>query len=481
MFMRSRLRPWIVGLHLFELSLTAGAFVLAHAVRVRLQPYFTEQIGPLADLAWLLGAAVAMTAVLLWAFRLYRFHKPERLAAELWRLAGACAAGTAGLYALIGMTKDPEINRSLLLLFGAAQFAVLGAERVVVRLVRRHYRRQGYDRRYFLIVGTGDAARALARELLAHPLSGREVIGFVQESPVPRPPSPVPDTAVLDGLPVLGDAGGFARVLEGRVVDEVCFAVPPEAMPAMAEPIRLCEERGIQTRLALSVLPRLRGRVELEQVGPVPLLTFSTVPTNEWALFAKRAVDVAVSGAFFATVGGPLFLLLAALIRATSSGPAFYAQERAGLNGRRFRLYKFRTMVADADALKAEVMDRNEMSGPVFKIKDDPRITRVGRGLRRWSLDELPQLWNVFTGDMSLVGPRPLPVGEAARLDPWQRRRQSMRPGITGLWQVSGRNTIDFPRWMELDLEYIDRWSPALDAWILLKTIPAVLSGKGAS
>ena len=215
------------------------------------------------------------------------------------------------------------------------------------------------------------------------------------------------------------------------------------------------------------------------RAGDIPLLTFTTTPSNPGQLAAKRALDLAFSLILF-LVTLPVQLLAAAGIVLTSGTPVFFRQERCGLNGRHFTLLKFRTMRRDAPERLQEISHLNEMTGPVFKASRDPRLTFVGRLLRRLSIDELPQLWNVIVGDMSLVGPRPPLPEEVSHYEPWQRRRLSMKPGLTCLWQVSGRNELDFDRWMALDLKYIDTWSTLLDLKILLKTVPAVLTGRGA-
>jgi exopolysaccharide biosynthesis polyprenyl glycosylphosphotransferase len=222
------------------------------------------------------------------------------------------------------------------------------------------------------------------------------------------------------------------------------------------------------------------ARMEIEELEGVPFLTFTTTPSNEAQLALKRALDVVVS-LMVLGLAFPLISIAAVAIKLSSPGSVLFKQRRIGLNGRMFTLYKFRTMIADAHARRDEVAHLNEMSGPAFKAKDDPRVTPVGRWLRKFSLDELPQLWNVLKGDMSLVGPRPPIPEEVASYHRWHRRRLSMKPGLTCLWQISGRNEIaDFDRWMKLDLQYIDNWSPSLDMKILLRTIPAVLTGKGA-
>ncbi|MCX7631651.1 MAG: exopolysaccharide biosynthesis polyprenyl glycosylphosphotransferase, partial [Geminicoccaceae bacterium] len=232
------------------------------------------------------------------------------------------------------------------------------------------------------------------------------------------------------------------------------------------------------TRLHVAFLPHVKGRVDLEFLGSEPLLTFAGAPHDDFRLVVKRSLDVVLSAAALLVLW-PFLLAIALLIRATSPGPAIFRQTRCGLNGRRFTLYKFRTMVADAEARKAEVAHLN-VKKTAFKIPNDPRLTPVGRWLRKFSLDELPQLWNVLKGEMSIVGPRPPVPEEVERYERWQRRRLRMRPGLTCLWTLAGRDELDFDEWMRLDLEYIDRWSLTLDFEIILRTIPHVLLGRGA-
>jgi exopolysaccharide biosynthesis polyprenyl glycosylphosphotransferase len=241
----------------------------------------------------------------------------------------------------------------------------------------------------------------------------------------------------------------------------------------------LCEERGITARLAINFFHHLIAKTQLEELDGLPLLTFSTTPKNEALLLLRRVFDLIGSFALILILS-PFMLLIILVIRLDSHGPAIYRQIRCGLNGRKFIFYKFRSMIQGAETKREELDAFNLMTGPVFKMKNDPRVTRVGRFLRKTSLDEIPQLFNVLWGDMSFVGPRPPVPEEVEKYEGWQRRRLSMKPGITGLWQVSGRNQIDFQQWMKVDLEYIDHWSLWLDFKILLKTIPVVLFGKGA-
>jgi exopolysaccharide biosynthesis polyprenyl glycosylphosphotransferase len=273
----------------------------------------------------------------------------------------------------------------------------------------------------------------------------------------------------------------FIETLHDETVDIVVFSVEENVMPQIREALLACEAEGIEAWVAADFIQTLFTRVQFDQFAGQPLLIYRTAPAISWELVAKRILDV--SGAFvLLIVTSPIILLVAMLIRWTSPGPVIFWQNRSGLHGRPFRMYKFRSMVTNAEQARAELESMNEMSGPVFKVKNDPRVTPLGRWLRKTSLDELPQLWNVLRGEMSLVGPRPLPLYETANFgDISQRRRMSVRPGLTCLWQVRGRSQItDFKDWVRLDLEYIDRWTLWLDIEILMRTVPVVLFGWGA-
>ena len=246
--------------------------------------------------------------------------------------------------------------------------------------------------------------------------------------------------------------------------------------------LHACDERGVDVLLPLPPSIPQRSRVELNTIDgfDTPLLGLRRTPTSEVGLALKRVMDILVSSVMLIGAA-PVMLATAAAIKLTSSGPIFFQQERSGRNGRRFTMFKFRSMVVDAEKRKKELAHLNEMSGPVFKITRDPRVTRIGQLIRKTSVDELPQLFNILRGDMSLVGPRPPLPSEVDQYQPWQRRRLSVKPGLTGLWQVSGRNNVDFEEWMAMDLRYIDDWSLWLDMKIILRTVPAVLFRAGAS
>jgi exopolysaccharide biosynthesis polyprenyl glycosylphosphotransferase len=268
-------------------------------------------------------------------------------------------------------------------------------------------------------------------------------------------------------------------VLGAEVIDEVIFVIEKGKLAEYEDALLVAERHGVRAHVSLDIFPHVLARPVLEELDGIPLLSFTTAPSNPVELAVKRGIDLVLALVLF-VVTLPVQLLAAAAILLFSGAPVFFRQVRCGLNGRHFTLRKFRTMESGAEDRLAEISHLNEMTGPVFKARRDPRLTAAGKLLRRLSIDELPQLWNVIVGDMSLVGPRPPLPDEVSRYEPWQRRRLSMKPGLTCLWQVSGRSELDFDRWMALDLKYIDTWSPLLDLKILLKTVPAVLSGRGA-
>ncbi len=271
----------------------------------------------------------------------------------------------------------------------------------------------------------------------------------------------------------------LAAILRKQVVDEIVFAVGSQSLADLEEVFLLCDEEGVRTRVAVDFFPHVNSTVSLDRFASTPLLTFSAAPYDEVRLWIKRSLDILIAAAGLVVLA-PLMAVVAGLVRMTSPGPAIFRQIRCGLNGRRFVFYKFRSMCENAEALKPGLAHLNTRE-TAFKIPDDPRLTPLGRYLRKFSIDEWPQLWNVLRGDMSLVGPRPAVPSEVEHYQRWQRRRLRMRPGLTCIWAVSGRDTVDFEAWMKMDMQYIDNWSLALDWKIMLRTIPRVLTGRGAN
>jgi exopolysaccharide biosynthesis polyprenyl glycosylphosphotransferase len=364
---------------------------------------------------------------------------------------------------------------------------LLAAERLLVLRLLRFWRGQGKNFRNIIICGVGEQAQRLAGEIAARPELGIRVRGFADLHPLEYAPERHRDlraALVALGIPrsgrIIVGCEELGRALKEYAVDEVIFTDVATVMAEVEEMVLVCSEQGVRTTIAADLFSLGMVKSGLSYFGGMPLIHFQTPPGDRWELTVKRWLDIGVSGALLIALL-PIFGAVALAVRLSSPGPILFHQRRMGLNGRIFVMYKFRSMFVDAEDRLHELRDRNEMAGPVFKLKDDPRVTPAGRVLRRFSLDELPQLWNVFIGDMSLVGPRPPIPGEVSLYERRDRRRLSMRPGITCTWQVSGRNDIkDFESWVKLDLEYIDNWSLGRDMVLLARTIPAVLFGVGA-
>ena len=375
----------------------------------------------------------------------------------------------------IFLLKLGEISRSFVGLFLLLNLALQAGYRLSAHRMREFLQRGFTGHRYYLIVGTGSTAAEVARLIEKNKDHGDRVIGFLRDEEGRQ----LEDAQLRERYSV-GDLGELHRMLDERIVDEVLFAVSRPRLEKMEEIFLTCEEQGVKTRILLDFFPHFQSEITLDRLEHLPLLTFSNAPENEYLLFLKRAFDFSFA-ALLLILGAPVLLLIALAVKLTSAGPAIYRQWRCGLNGRKFWLYKFRSMYQDADRDQSLLSHLNEKDGPVFKIAQDPRVTSIGRFLRRTSLDELPQLFNILKGEMSFVGPRPPLPEEVAQYERWQRRRLRMKPGLTCLWALEGRSELSFARWMKLDMDYIDHWSLALDFKILLRTIPRVLTGRGAS
>jgi exopolysaccharide biosynthesis polyprenyl glycosylphosphotransferase len=333
--------------------------------------------------------------------------------------------------------------------------------------------RQGYNLVNIVIVGTGTRAQEFIQLVQAHSNWGLKIIGLVDDDPK------LLGKKVLD-YEVIGRIRDIPRLLRTLVVDRVIFVVPRMWLSRIEETIHHCEREGISTAVCVDLYKPKLAKFYVSNFAGMPLLNYQTYVATEWQLFIKRLVDVVISLLTLLALS-PLFLAVMAGIKINSRGPVFFKQMRCGLNGRKFMLIKFRSMIVGSEVRQKELRRLNEMSGPVFKIHRDPRVTTFGRFLRKFSIDEFPQLFNVLRGDMSLVGPRPPLPEEVDLYETWQRRRLSMKPGVTCIWQVSGRNKIDFEQWMELDLQYIDNFSLWLDFKLLARTFFVVMTGYGAA
>jgi exopolysaccharide biosynthesis polyprenyl glycosylphosphotransferase len=419
---------------------------------------FPGGLYPLSDYLPLLAVVLPLWLVLLTAHRLSAPGEVLSLRREALKELRVSVLGVVVLAAVGYLLRLQFISRPFLLLFGLTNGIVLAAARIVER-------RTAFGRKLMEAV-------SLARQVSHHRAWGLRLLGLVDADGCGR--------GEAEGFPIVGRASELLELLTREVVDDVVLAVPTRQLGELEPLLVRCQELGVRVRVALRPFPHLKPHVEVEALDGVPLLTFATAPIAPFALFLKRLIDLFVAFAVL-VLSAPIWLLIVAAVRLTSRGPALYRQMRCGMHGRRFVLLKFRTMVENAESLRHEVAHLNVMDGPVFKAPGDPRVTPIGHFLRRSSLDELPQLLNVLKGEMSLVGPRPPIPQEVEHYEPWQRRRLAMKPGVTCLWQISGRSDLDFATWMELDLAYIDHWSLWLDLKILALTMPAVFSARGAA
>ena len=382
-----------------------------------------------------------------------------------------CGYGAIGLiFAEYALRLD--LSRPFLFLFVVYAWILLITFRLGARRLVGVIRREFGSVRYVMVVGLSERALRLGRALEAAHDQGVRLRGFLTEADSPA--TEVRLTATYSVQPL----ADLPALLRREVIDEVIFAVESEALGSL-EPVFLqCDEEGVRTRVAVDFFPHVNSEMHLDRLGVTPLLTFSAAPDDEIRLLMKRAIDILIATVAL-VITLPFLLLIALAIKLDSPGPVIFRQQRCGLNGRLFTFYKFRSMCEDAEARKADYIHLSQRD-LATKIPNDPRLTGLGRYLRRFSIDEMPQLLNILRGDMSLVGPRPAIPSEVALYQVWQRRRLRMRPGLTCLWALNGRDAVDFETWMKMDMQYIDNWSLGLDWKILFRTIPQVVLGKGA-
>lgn len=383
--------------------------------------------------------------------------------------------GQADSGAVVEPAVAPGLNQTFLVVFCVATLVILLLFRFLFRLFIHGLRNLGYNQQRIAIVGANARTRHLIEVLRTHAGLGYTLQGILDDDPERE------ILAEESEIPFLGAVANLENMILAKEVDEVYISLPVRSSyESIQEIAHLCEGAALPAHMVADLFPMRVATSRLMHLEDIPLLNLSTIPEAHGKVFMKRMVDFVGSSILLAVLSIPM-LVLSILVKLDSTGPVLFAQERVGQNQRRFRMLKYRSMVVNAEAIKASLMEHNEMDGPVFKIKDDPRITRLGRFIRRYSLDEFPQLFNVWRGEMSLVGPRPPIPSEVEQYSWSQRRRLSVRPGMTGLWQVSGRNDVTFEEWVDMDLEYIDNWSIWLDFVILFKTIRAVVAGRGAS
>ncbi len=406
------------------------------------------------------------------AFNLYQSQRLNKWSRELIDILKATTLG-AIILILFGCFFDKAfITPAFVVIFWAICTILTFALRKFVRSFLRAIRFYGVNLRFILIVGSNQRACELGSQFAARQELGYRIVGYVAEE----------NHLAEQSINILGTLKDFSEIIKNNVIDEIIVTLPVKSSyEEIQRIVRLAEDQGIKVRCLKNIFET--HAVEKRQTNPDELPEMTTISGHKetWHYLLKRVIDIVVS-AILIILASPIMFCTAIAIKITSPGPVFFRQLRMGLNKRHFWLIKFRTMVVDAEALQQKYEHLNEMDGPVFKISNDPRVTKIGAWFRKTSIDELPQLFNVLNGDMSLVGPRPLPIRDYNGFDEdWQRKRFSVSPGITCIWQISGRNDVSFDDWMKMDMEYIENWSLLNDLKIFLKTIPAVINKKGAA
>ncbi len=448
--------------------LIAGTLVAAVATH-KILAWASPRTFAMFDMFWG-NVWIFVLVVPVWSFLLdlsgfYRQFLGVHPSTVLWRAMKGGVLSFAVLFGLLFALRLHMVPRTIIGIHCVYSIVAITLRAVFLQpwLLRMEPRKR------ILLAGNPDQANEI-RDWLTHPSRAAffDIAAYLAP-PGATVPATLPDSGAMDR---------FSEALHAQVVDAVVLLPRGLSSAQLDDTIKQCESEGIEVWLLPDFLRTAIAQVSLDELAGDPMLLFTTTSKSAWGLMVKRLLDIVLSG-FALVVLAPVLLGIAIAIRITSPGPILFTQIRSTLRGRTFKMLKFRTMVPNAESIREDLLQRNEVSGPVFKIKDDPRITPLGRWLRRYSLDELPQLWNVFMGEMSLVGPRPPLPSEVELYENWQRRRLSMRAGCTCLWQIGGRNETSFEEWMRLDLKYIDTWSLGLDVHILVKTMGTVLRGTG--
>jgi exopolysaccharide biosynthesis polyprenyl glycosylphosphotransferase len=452
----------IVDAGLFGVSLWLAHLVRVAAADLPLWPALggEAQIEAFYNYIWLYFLILPFGPLLLDLQGFYLRPLLPKRRETAWPLFRACALAVVGVILVMFLMKV-QLARSVIILFGGISFLLIMAKEELLRAWLQSRLGQAQLTKRVILVGQPTDTDRLRVELKRQAPHDIEVLGQLD----------------LNETPV----GRLVDLMHATSANCVIVSGKHTYFGEIEKAIEVCEREGVELWLLADFFKTQVSHTATDEFFGRPSVVFRCGPEASWQRFAKDIIDLA-GALVLVALFSPVFLIVSLLLKLTSPGPVFFRQQRSGLNGKPFTMLKFRTMVSNAEQLKHELAALNEMSGPVFKLSNDPRVTPVGRFLRRFSIDELPQLFNVLGGEMSLVGPRPLPVDEVERFDdPAHRRRLSVRPGMTCLWQVSGRNQVSsFQEWVRLDLDYIDHWSLWLDFKILLRTIPAVLSGIGA-
>lgn len=459
-----------------------GVDVVLVAASAFLSVYVLPEIESLDEVSQLMLSNLKsfLLVVLMWFLvgttqGMFVSHREDPLLYQMYQTIKSAILTMALSFVLVTFVygQPPDVRYSLLF----TGFAIIGlcGFRLILCLSLWNLRAQGFNARQILLIGSNARTSELARLLQNNQQYGFEIVGFLEDEDDRCP--------MLEsmGIKRLGEFKDLERVMNDHVVDELHVGLPVRSyymtIQNMAD---LCLGVGVSLRLVADIFPLKIATSRIHQIEGVPMLSLTMVSENQTQLALKRVLDIAIAGTLLLGLS-PILLTIAALVKLSSTGPVFFYQERVGRNQRKFKMIKFRSMVQDAEAQRQQVEHLNESDGPIFKIRNDPRITPIGRFLRRYSLDELPQLINVLRGEMSLVGPRPHPTKEVEQYTWHHRRRLSVKPGMTGLAQVSGRSDLSWEDAVELDLRYIDGWDIFTDFYILMRTFRAVLAADGAT
>ncbi len=461
---------WVLIVDIVMINL---AIVLAYQLRYRLQ-WFVDVIFDAPFSAYLPFCALfsIVTPLVMWAEKSYGHWRGRVWIDQVWQITVATATTLIIALAVAFAVRPLVYSRLLLLEAGFFMLALLSLGRWIALLVQAHLRRKGIGVRRMVIVGAGEVGRRVMRTIVARPDLGYQIVGYVDDNPDKG-------EGGIGRIKGLGNLDKLPAIIDAENVDEVIITLPWNYQRRILNILRECERRHVVARLVPDLFQMSLSRVEVSDLGGVPLIEAHEIAFSPLALIIKRITDLFLAGLGL-LLGWPFLLLIAIAIKYDSPGPVLFTQERVGKNFKRFTIYKFRSMRVGAEAELPSLKESVQNGDITFKMRDDPRVTRVGRFLRRTSLDELPQLLNVFKGDMSLVGPRPPIPAEVEQYQPWHLKRLTVLPGMTGLWQVSGRSELTFDEMVLLDLYYIEHWSPWLDIAIILRTIPSVLLGQGA-
>ncbi|MBI4317967.1 MAG: sugar transferase [Chloroflexi bacterium] len=442
--------------------------MLAYQLRFQWSDVPGEITQPLSTYLPLVVLVSALSLLFFSLGRLYDHPRQISVGQQLYGIFSGTSVSVLLSMALLFLFKENMVSRLFVLLGWAVAILIVPLSRIALRWLLVHLHSKGIGVERLLVVGATDIAFSLAENVSRYPDLGYQLVAVDNAQGVGSDSSSRHDLAERLGT-----------IIREQRVDEVIVALPPGSHAKVSEIVQCCRRNNVRVKVVPEFFDMALSRVDLEQISRIPLVSFKTSALCGWNEVVKRLFEASLVGAAMIALA-PLFLVVAMAIKLDSPGPAIYRQTRVGRGGKSFQIYKFRSMRPNAEQLLPELMEFNEVAGPLFKLRNDPRVTRVGKLIRRLSIDEFPQLFNVLQGTMCLVGPRPPLPWEVEQYEEWQLRRLEAKPGITGLWQISGRSDLSFSDMVNLDLYYIDNWSLGLDLTILLRTIPTVLSAKGA-